>query len=273
MTRFIARVASIASPCCSSLGAAAAAPCRATRRARRAPPQPDKFLFDRGTEALKDKKWLTAREFFSRSSTTTPQSPFRPDAKLGDRRHLSRRGTTEALVLAVNEFREFLTFYPTNPRADYAQYKLGMAHFRQMLAPQRDQTETRDAIKEFEMFVDALSQQHADARGARCKLREARDRLSEADYRVGFFYYPAALVSGRGRPLQGAVEAGSRSSPTRRGLLLPWRSHCSRSKREAEALPYYEMLVEEFEQSEYLADAHQAGRGAEGTGTSQTSGG
>ena len=50
-------------------------------------------------------------------------------------------------MLAINEFREFLSFYPTQPRADYAQYKLGMAHFRQMRAPQRDQTETRDAIR------------------------------------------------------------------------------------------------------------------------------
>ncbi len=54
----------------------------------------------------------------------------------------------------INEFREFLSFYPTNRRADYAQYKLGMAHFMQMRAAQRDQTETRDAIKEFDTFIE-----------------------------------------------------------------------------------------------------------------------
>ena len=48
-----------------------------------------------------------------------------------------------------NEFREFLTFYPTNRRADYAQYKLGLCHFRQMAKPERDQTQTNDAIAEF----------------------------------------------------------------------------------------------------------------------------
>ena len=56
-------------------------------------------------------------------------------------------------MLAINEFREFLSFYPTNPRADYAQFKVGMSHFRQMRGPQRDQTETREAINEFEAFV------------------------------------------------------------------------------------------------------------------------
>ena len=43
-----------------------------------------------------------------------------------------------------NEFREFLTYYPTHRRADYAQFKLGMTSFYQMHGPERDQTETRD---------------------------------------------------------------------------------------------------------------------------------
>ena len=44
---------------------------------------PDKFLFDKGTEALNDKKWLNAREFFKQVTETYTASPFRPDAKLG----------------------------------------------------------------------------------------------------------------------------------------------------------------------------------------------
>ena len=66
---------------------------------------------------------------------TYTQSPYRPDAKLGIGDTYLGEGTAEALVLALNEFREFLAFFPTNARADYAQYKLGMVHFRQMRAP------------------------------------------------------------------------------------------------------------------------------------------
>ena len=69
-------------------------------------------------------------------------------AKLGVGDTYLGEGTSQSLVLAIAEFREFLTFYPTNPRADYAQYKLALAHYRQMRAPQRDQTETRAALKE-----------------------------------------------------------------------------------------------------------------------------
>src|SRR5437870_769995 len=112
--------------------------------------EPDKFLFDRGTAALNDKKWLTAREFLKQVVETYTQSPYRPDAKLGIGDSYLGEGTAEALVLAINEFKEFLSYYTTNPRSDYAQYKIGFAHFRQMRGPQRDQSETREAIKELQ---------------------------------------------------------------------------------------------------------------------------
>src|SRR5262245_47249093 len=85
-------------------------------------PEPDKFLFDRGTESLNAKKWLTAREYFRNLVDGYPQSRYRADAKLGVGDTYLGEGSAEAFVLAANEFREFLTFYPTHQRADYAQY-------------------------------------------------------------------------------------------------------------------------------------------------------
>ena len=93
----------------------------------------DKFLFDKGTEAAKERKWLNAREYFRNIVDNYPQSPYRPDAKLALGDTYIGEHSTESLLLAANEFREFLTFYPTNPRADYAQYKLAMSHFRQKI--------------------------------------------------------------------------------------------------------------------------------------------
>ena len=211
---------------------------------------PDKFLFDKGTEALNDKKWLNAREFFKQVTETYTASPFRPDAKLGIGDTYLGEGTAEALVLAINEYREFLTFYPTNRRADYAQFKLGMSHFRQMRAAQRDQTETREAIKEFEAFIT----RYADSElmpEVKTKYREARDRLSESDYLVGYFYfrqrwYPGAIVR---------LKALLKDDPEYTGrdaVFYHLAEALARTKKEAEALPYFEQLVQEFEQSEYL---------------------
>src|SRR5215208_995181 len=128
-----------------------AAGCGGTREVTPAnSPNPDRYLYDRGLATLKERKWLTAREYFRQIVDNYPQSPLRPDAKLGVGDTYLGENTTESLVLAANEFREFLTFYPTNPRADYAQYKLAMSHYKQMRAAERDQSETKEAIKEFD---------------------------------------------------------------------------------------------------------------------------
>jgi outer membrane protein assembly factor BamD len=217
--------------------------------------EPDKFLFDKGTAELAKKKWLTAREYFKQVTETYTASPYRPDAKLGIGDTYMGEGTAEALVLAVNEFREFLSFYPTNRRADYAQYKIALAHFRQMRHPQRDQTETREAVKEFDLFVARYPNSSLISEG-KAKLREAKDRLSDANYLVGYFYY-------RQRWYPGAIDrfkAVLHDDPDftgRDALYFYYAESLVKMKREAEALPLLEKLVQEFEKSEYLAEAQK----------------
>jgi outer membrane protein assembly factor BamD len=213
--------------------------------------EPDKFLFDKGTDALNARKWLTAREFFKQVTETYTQSSYRPDAKLGIGDTYLGEGTSEALVLAINEYREFLSFYPTNSRADYAQYKLGMAHFRQMRTAQRDQTETREAVKELETFVSRYPNSALMNEG-KTKLREARDRLSEADYLVGYFYYrqqkwyPGAIDRFKTLLKEDPEYTG------RDAVYYYLGESLIKMRHEAEALPYFEKLVQEFEQSQYL---------------------
>jgi outer membrane protein assembly factor BamD len=230
----------------------------ATRTRGLIPPgtaEPDKFLFEKGTAALNAKKWLTAREFFKQLNETYTQSQYRPDAKLGIGDTYLGEGTAEALVLAINEFREFLSFYPTNRRADYAQFKLGIAHFRQMRKPQRDQTETREAVKELQTFVDRYPSSSLMAEG-KAKLREARDRVDEADYLVGYFYY-------RQRWYVGAVsrfKAVLKEDPDYSGrdaVFFYLGESLVKTDKKTEALPYYEMLLSQFEKSEYLLEAQK----------------
>ena len=151
-------------------------------------PQPDRFLFERGTAALKEREWVNARTYFQQIVDGYPQSPFRPDAKLGVGDSYLGEDTAASVVLAANEFREFLQFYPTSMRADYAQYKLAMSHFEQMRAPERDQTETREALKEFDVFFQRFPNSPLMPE-VKKNWRVARDRLSQASYGVGLHYY------------------------------------------------------------------------------------
>jgi len=215
--------------------------------------QPDQFLFDKGNEALKNKKWLTAREYFKQVNETYTQSPIRPDAKLGIGDTYLGEGSAEALVLAIAEFQEFLSFYPTHARADYAQYKLAMAHFRQMRSPQRDQTETRETIKEFQTFVSKYPNSSLMPE-VRTKLREARDRLSESEFEVGRFYFRIHWYPGAVDRLKRLIVADPEFS-SRDGVYFFLGESLVKEGQKAEALPYYARLLEEFQQSEYLEEA------------------
>jgi outer membrane protein assembly factor BamD len=214
--------------------------------------QPDQFLYQRGQESLKEEEWINAREYFRQVVDNYPQSPVRPDAKLGVGDAYLGEGTTESLILAAQEFREFLTFYPTNPRADYAQYKLAMSHYEQMRAPERDQTETREALKEFDVFFQRYPNSPL-AGEVKQKWRETRDRLSEASYRVGLHYYRQRWYPGALDRFREILKEDPGFSGRDR-VYFYLAEILARTDKQAEAIPYYERLLAEFPMSEHRED-------------------
>lgn len=224
----------------------------------------DEWLFERGTEALNDRKWFEAREYFRRLVDAYPQSVHREDAKLGIGDTYIGEDSLESNILAINEFREFLTFYPVSPRADYAQYRIGLAYSRQMLSPQRDQTATRDAIRELETFLQRYP--NSDLRPEVEKLeREARDRLSQSEYEIGYFYARFNVCAGAVDRFRGILV----NDPgfTRRDAVYFQMAECLlKMGNPAEALPWYERLTAEFQESEYLERAKKRAEELKGGG-------
>jgi outer membrane protein assembly factor BamD len=215
----------------------------------------DQYLFERGQEELQKRNWAAAREYFRQIVDNYPQSKYRPDAKLAIGDTYIGEDTSESLVLAANEFREFLTFYPTHPRADYAQFRLAVSYAKQMLPPDRDQTATRETIKELQTFLERYPNSPLVPEAQKL-LREAKDRLSESSYRVGLHYfrikwYPGAIDRFR-EVLKNDPEFTHRDAVYYHLAEALVRSD---KKNIPEALPYYERLLAEFEQSEYLDDA------------------
>ncbi len=213
----------------------------------------DKFLFDRGNDSLQNKKWLAAREYFKKLIDTYPQSPYRSDAKLGVGDSYLGERRSDSLILGVNEFKEFLQYFPLNPRADYAQYKMCLAESQQMLGPQRDQTATREAIRDCDAFVTTYPDSKLRPEVEKVR-RAARDRLSESEYEIGRSYfrqrwYPGAI---------GRLTALAKDDPDFTnidGVYFYLGESYYKSLNEALALPNYAKVVESYPKSEYFKQA------------------
>ncbi len=217
--------------------------------------QPDRFLFERGTASLKEEQWANARTYFQQIVDGYPQSPVRPDAKLGLGDAYLGENTAESLVSAANEFREFLSFYPTSPRSDYAQYRLAMTHVVQMRAADRDQTATRAALTEFDVFFQKFPNSSLIP-DVKQQWRIARDRLSESSYRVGLTYfrlrwYPGAIERFREVLKDDAGYTG------RDAVYFYLAESLARTDKTPEAIPYFERILGEFDTSEFLEDTKE----------------
>ena len=216
--------------------------------------EPDKYLFDRGSEALKSKHWLEAREYFQRLVDQFPQSTYRQEARLGIGDAYLGEGGYDTLVIAAEKFREFLRYFPLNERADYAQYKVAVAESEQMLSPERDQTPTVSAMREIEAFL-RLYPNSKYTPEVLALQRTARDRLSDSEYRVGVFYF-------RSRWYRGAIprfESILKNNPDylrRDAVYFHMAESLLRTGRPKEAFEMFNKVVAEFKESEYLKDAN-----------------
>jgi outer membrane protein assembly factor BamD len=214
----------------------------------------DRLLFERGTEALAENDWRRAREYFASIRDNYPQSQYRAEAFLSIGDTYEAEGTLEAYVQALEEYSDFLTLFPIHPRAPYAQFKVGMVHFHQMRRAERDQTETLNAIREFETFLVRYPPDHELLPQVQQQLREARDRLSEHDYIVGLFYY-------RFKNFPGAVSRFRQILDTdpgytgRDAVYFHIGESLAETNQISEAIPYFARILDEFEESEFAVDA------------------
>ena len=214
----------------------------------------DRLLFERGAAALDVNDWRRARQYFVEIRDNYPQSQYRAAARLGIGESYEQEGSTEAYVRALAEFQDFLSLYPTHPRAPFAQYKLGMVHFHQMRRAERDQSETRNAIREFESFLDRYPTDREWTPTVRERLREARDRLSEHDFTVGQFYYRAKFYPGAVNRFRQILDNDPEYSKRDEVYFYLGESYAY-ARQVAEAVPYFARIIEEFQASEYAEEA------------------
>jgi outer membrane protein assembly factor BamD len=150
--------------------------------------QPDKVLYDRAMEAMKEHKYDTARLTLQTLINAYPDSEYIARAKLTVGESWYQEGTPAGLSQAETEFRDFITFFPNMPEAAEAQLKIADIHYKQMGKPDRDYTHAMRAQEEYRQLL----MQYPDSKQvdlARLRLLEVQEVLAEREYRIARFYY------------------------------------------------------------------------------------
>jgi outer membrane assembly lipoprotein YfiO len=160
-------------------------------------PGRDRELFIVATREVRKKNFDVGRLLFQTIITTYPDSPYLPMAKLAVGDSFFLEGTTSALIQAVAEYQNWLTFFPTHPLSDRVLLKIAEAEMRQIGLPDRDSTHAKRA----EVKLKALLQQYQSSvlrEEAEKRLSEVQDNLGLHNLYIANYYYTLSVDQKKG---------------------------------------------------------------------------
>ncbi|MEN6359133.1 MAG: outer membrane protein assembly factor BamD [Smithella sp.] len=142
-------------------------------------------LYSRGSAEYQNGSYKKAREVFVRLKEEYPLHELSILAELGiaDSFYSDKEYAEAELA-----YRDFTSLYPTNENVPYAFYQLGMCHYVQIGAVDRDQTETIKARREFERLVARFPQSKFSILAEKM-IRECKAKLAEHEFYIGNFYF------------------------------------------------------------------------------------
>jgi outer membrane protein assembly factor BamD len=150
--------------------------------------EPDKVLYDRSMLDLKKGHYTEARLSLQTLINTYPDSEFLAKAKLAVADSFYKEGGTSNLTQSIDEYKNFIVFFPFLDEAAYAQMQVGMAHYHMMEKSDRDSTNAQAAEDDFQTFLLKYPTNPLEAQ-AEQHLRDVQEVLAEAQYKIARFYY------------------------------------------------------------------------------------
>jgi outer membrane protein assembly factor BamD len=166
---------------------------------------PDKVLYQRALEDVKKGHYTEGRLALQTLINTYPDSEYLAKAKLATADSYYKEGGISGLTQAVEEYKNFIIFFPFLDEAAYAQMQVGMAHFRMMEKPDRDTTQALDAEQEFQTFLRNYPHSPLVPK-AEQHLRDVQEILADGEFRVARFYYLKQDYPAAAARLMGLVE-------------------------------------------------------------------
>jgi outer membrane protein assembly factor BamD len=150
--------------------------------------EPDKVLYERAMLSIKHSKYTEGRLDFQTLINTYPDSEYLAKAKLGVADSFYKEGGTSSLTQAIEEYKNFIVFFPFLDEAAYAQMQVGMAHYKLMEKADRDNSHAEAAEDEFRAFLMKYPQSPFVPQ-AEQSLRNVQEILADSEFGIARFYY------------------------------------------------------------------------------------
>jgi outer membrane protein assembly factor BamD len=216
-------------------------------------PQPDptaEAIFNRGTELFNNKKYAAALDQFTKIKQ---EFPFAPQAIHAELKIAECNYQNQKYPEAIAAFQEFQSLHPTNENIPFVIYRLGLAHFDQFSATDRDQKNTEIAKGYFETVINTYPKSPYAAE-AKEKLGKAVGYIAEHDFNIAYFYfqqekYPAA------RDRFEELVRRYRGTPAAAKSLFYLGESYRQEKNGIKAALAYESILEHYPQSKVANDA------------------
>lgn len=149
---------------------------------------PDKVLYQRAILDIQKGHYTEGRLSLQALINTYPDSEYLAKAKLATADSYYKEGGISGMTQAVEEYKNFIIFFPFLDEAAYAQMQIGMAHFRMMEKPDRDTSQALDAEQEFQTFLLKYPKSPLVPQ-AEQHLRDVQEIIADGEFRVARFYY------------------------------------------------------------------------------------
>jgi outer membrane protein assembly factor BamD len=215
--------------------------------------EPDRVLLERSLEDIEKGRYISARLNLMTLINTYPDSEFLAKAKLAVADSYYKEGGSSGLALAVQEYKDFRTFFPFLEEAAYAQYQVAMCHYRRLEKPDRDRTQARLAEAEFQEFIKKHPD-HEWIADAEQKLRNVQEVLAEGDYRIARHYYvKGSYRAAAGRLLELTDRYPLYSNSDRSLMMLGFIFE--KAERDDIAGRFYSRVVKDYPLSSLVPDA------------------
>jgi outer membrane protein assembly factor BamD len=221
----------------------------------------DRVLFEEAAKEVRKGHHDTGRLLFATIINTYPDSAFLPLAKLAIADSFFLEGTTSSLIQAAQAYQDWLTFFPTDPLADDASLKVAEAEMRQMGLSDRDISHARKA----ELRLKVLLQQYPGSplrTTVEARLAEVQENLAMHNLQIARFYYDVKYSTGKGglKGAQSRLKEIVDKYPCfsfNDEVFYRLASTYQQEEEPDEAARYYQKLVQEFPESEFIEKAQE----------------